>query len=346
MELPDLTRRSGEFPVDEIVGRIVDVDRIRKAPSRYGPDQRVQDIVLEDPERRRFAIAVYDLNLRCFSGQCGRGGKEVDFEPRHKGLWIRFRNTAEAGKKPSFRKLNERSKPATHYAKKGVPVVLHATGTASMHWLLDGNQEPPEMRRTDDFKRTQRLHVPGQSPPREERQPPPQEERAPRAQPATKKEPEVSQDPDRLVKRTAWLAATIVKMIAAAYEKAEGITVPKGEQLVSVISTIMIGLQKKLNVHSEEETHLKLCAWQLACLYVKQHQAVLEEVSEDLLPQERLMSLTTTCFIESSHKFQLPRKQSGKRDERSRDCRGDDRGRRDSRDDRRGDDRGRSRDRR
>lgn len=339
MELSEMTKRSGEFPVDEVVGRIVSVDRIRKAPSQFGSDQRVQDIVLEDQDRRRFAVAVYDLNLRCFSGQCGRGGREVDFEQSHKGFWIRFRNTAPDGKKATLRKLSDRSKTAEHYRKLGTLVVLKATGTASMRWLLDGDQRPPEMRRTDNFKQTRRLRVPGQSAPKERRPPPSHNKRAPRAEPRDEKEePEVSKDPDQLAKRTAWVAATILKAIAAAYEKTESITVPKGDELVRLVSTIMIGLQKKLNIHEESEEHLKLCAWQLACLYVNQHRAVLAEVPEELIPEEKLLSLTTTCFIEASYKFQLPRKQSGRgRDDRGRD----DRGR--GRDDRGRDDRGRGR---
>ena len=126
--------------------------------------------------------------------------------------------------------------------------------------------------------------------------------------------------------------------ISAAYEKRADITAPKGDELLRVVTTIMIALKDKTNILREEEKHLKRCAWFLANVYVDQHLSVLDAFrgNEDLR-DERLISLVTTCFIQSSRELRMPEKPRASRQGDRQGDRQDDRqdDRRDDRRDRR-----------
>lgn len=311
MELDQLLHTRGDLAVDEIVGQIVGVDFIRLQPSRFGKDQRVQDITLQDPNRRRFVIAMYDLRRNCFSDQNRRGWDAVDFDKMHEGLWVRFRNTSKDSKKPSLRKLSNHSTTAKHYTKKGIGVVLKATSSTSITWLLERGQSSPPLHPSDKIKRPRPLKVPGQNNDHEPRRT------------TTKERETMALPPEEYAQRMVTIAMQTVRLIKAAYERKEGMTVPKDDELRSVLSTILIALKKKLNLEREDLDYIKKCSWGLACLFVTTHQEVVNQ-SGDLIPTEQCRTIAITIFIEVSANFTPPKRQDQRSDDR-RDGRDDDR---------------------
>jgi hypothetical protein len=312
MELRDLLARSGEFPVDKIEGRIVQIDGVKPQPSQFGPPQKVQDVVFEASDRQRYVVAFYDLNIRCFTNEYHDGDKPMHFEKGiHEGFWVSLQNTGKEAKKATLKKLSRDHKASKHWAGKGAQVVIKATGTVDAFWLLPEGAEWPPMGETTNIKRSQDLRPPGRRPPDRSGGDPAQ----PPQQQAQNQEPHQETpvvDPTELVDRMAWLASTTLKCLEAAYAKAQDLTIPKGDELLRVMSTIMIAVKMKTNVIAEDQEHLKKCCWVLAQFYVKQHEAVLRELDNDLIRDERLLSTVTTCFIESSRDLRMPRKESSR----------------------------------
>lgn len=316
MQIDDLLRLRGEAPVDEIVGQIIQIDAVKKdIPSRFGPKQTAQDVVFQTPDRRRYVIAFYDLNIRCFTKHRDDGDKPQHFKKgTDEDRWVRIRNTGKDDSKPTLRKLSDSNKTVLYWKQFGVEAVLKATGTVDAHWLLETGQKAPQMGETRYVKKPPApLHVPGQEPP--PTTPRPETERADK--PALNEEKYMA-TPQEMTQAVAVAASFAHSAISAAYEKREDITVPKGDELVRVVSTIMIALKDKTNILREEETHLKRCAWFLANVYVDQHLAVLDAFrGNDDLRDERLISLITTCFIQSSRELRMPEKpRPNRRDDR------------------------------
>lgn len=307
MQLEELLRQRGEFAVDEIVGQIIQVDRVKERTSRYGPPQLVQDVVFQTPDHRKFVVAFYDFNLRCLTKRKPDGDSPAHFTDRHKQLWLRLRNSAKNEKKANLRCLDRRDKSFVHWSKFGAEAVLKATGTVDASWLLDRDQQIPVIHSRDDVIRPRRLRVPGQAaePPRERPTNPEPPRREP--QPAQEREPMADFQPvTRAVARYAGIAH---KALNIAYDQAQDITRPRGDQLVRTVSTIMIALKKKTNLLREDETHVKRLAWFFAQMYVDQHRQVLAEFRQDeTIRDELLMSLVTTCFIEASFESKAPQK--------------------------------------
>ena len=114
-------------------------------------------------------------------------------------------------------------------------------------------------------------------------------------------------EPHKMTKVIAHAASIAFTALAAAYDKNEDVTRPKGDQLVSTVSTIMIALKDKTNLLHVDEDHLKRCAWVLAQMYVDQHRQVLKAFEgNNEIRDERMMSLVTTCFIQSSREIRMP----------------------------------------
>lgn len=310
----DLVRRQAGYPIDFIVGQIADVDNPTQRPSKMGPPQLCQDLVLEDDMGRQMVVQFYDVNKGCFTNRKGDRDVEVNFEPSHRGSWIRISNTSDEEKKASLKRVSARAKASQHYKeKRGIQVLLKATARCRIEWLLDEGMEAPEIRRTRWDKKPPRRRVPGQGPPQQEdrmsngqrrpplgggrqggqRQPPGQQQRqsngpppqqqqrqsnGPRQQPApTGSSTSHFQDTiDRMADLMVWCEVALLHT----YNSQQDLPPPRTEWLEGPVMAIQICVKDKMNVQSANEADIKQGIVTLTRLYIAIHRALIERYQQ------------------------------------------------------------------
>jgi len=295
-----LVRQQRGYSIDFMIGQIVEVDNPTHKPSQHGPPQLVQDVVFEDDQGRRFVIQFYDLNMACFTGRWEHNDAEVNFEPLHKGSWVRVENRSNDEHKSTLKRTASDAQASQHYKeKRGIVVVLKATARVHVGPLLDPGQEFPPMRRTRSDKKPPRRRIPGQQPQQESsdmtngqgggQQRPPQgggQQRPPQGgsqertsqggnapPPQTNQAPRPSRDAgavDRMNNVLIWCEVALLSV----YERdgrSAGICMPRSEWLEGPIMAIQICLKDKINVLGATDREVQNSISRLAYLYVDIH---------------------------------------------------------------------------
>ena len=160
METAELMKVRHEGAVDEIVGRIQDVDLpADKKSQKTGKDELCQDVVIELPDRTKVVIAFWEMSSRCFS----RSGKLSDllvFNRECLGFWIKVRDT-NPREHHSLSRRTQGKAPRHYVEKRGVPVYLKATPTVAVEWILEKGQKAPVLGPPRRVKKPKPLQVPG-----------------------------------------------------------------------------------------------------------------------------------------------------------------------------------------
>lgn len=300
--LARLVQQRAPAKVDEVVGRIIVVDQKKKAMSKVGPPQMVQDIQIETPERGVIAIAFYDLNLRCFTGNRADGDQLVNFEPRHKDCWIKVRCTSTEEAKANLKTMPSRHKAALHYAtKRGIQVLLKATRTVKVEWLVEQGQEKPKVANTGFEKKPKPLKVPGQSEP---------------SQLPTKKEehmPDIKDIRHKACTQYAICMASLqAKYRGAAAKKL--VDMPNEEDLRGATNTVSIAVRKSINPINTSPERTRQVADAYSDHFVRIHiglkQAFDEQVKLDkefVAPKPSVYPIIATGrFIDTASAVVLP----------------------------------------
>ena len=305
MEYDELVRRQSTYPVDFIVGQITEVDNPTERPSRVGPPQLCQDLILEDDLGRQIVVQFYGLNKGCLTRKKSDRKEEINFEPAHRGYWVRLENKAKDESKATLKRVSGSAAASRHYKKKrGIVVVLKATATVKIQPLLDRDQEFPTVRRTRSDKKPRKRRVPGQEPQGDtvtnQRRPPQGRKQDQRREPAdtTPAEPRQHPDASRIDRMTdvfVWCESAIL----LAYEKSK-LPAPRPEWLEGPIVAIQIAVGNRMNL-SGDEKNIKSAIWRLALLYISIHTTLARkyQANEKLqLPEgHEMFKRVTTTFI-------------------------------------------------
>lgn len=306
-----LSRQRNPCPIDTITGRIVTVDQeYGPVPSMVGAPQMVQDVVLETPLRVRIAIMFMDPRKKSFQGRVERGDDHprMLFEQNHVGSWIKLSSRHDADqKKSSLKTVPGHLKPAQHWAKKGVMVMVKATPSVQITPLLDQGQSFPAIRYPSAFhKRKKELRVPGTS-----GTPHPTNSINARKQ---QEEGEQTMDMRSAQKRIAFAEIAILSALQGSYFRASGkkmLDMPPDNEFETAATTCFMEL-KKVNFYSLSEDDIRARARRITDVFVLQQIEILAEIQKEMErnkafvapPSHRLPKLAQVGFIElgRSHK--------------------------------------------
>jgi hypothetical protein len=309
-------RQREAVPIDEVVGRIVDVDR-RYGPvaSKLGKPDWIQDIQIETPDRQRLCIAFYNLSVRCFSSRRGDEQREAWFTPDHKDKWVKVRDTLKGKDNKSCLKTippNKQTKKQNEfYGNKGIIVILKATSAVAVSWLVDKGQTLPEISTTPYQKQKQQLRVPGG-------------ESAPTTPPA-KQESKPMMEMKSALERVAFSYLAVLGAMQNSYRRAAAknlIQMPPDEEFGTAVTTVWMNVTDKVNVYETTEDQIKAVANRVSAVFVLQ-QIKVAEVAKRMMeadqtftvpPASRMTKIAQACFIKVTKTYavhQPPKKQNG-----------------------------------
>lgn len=301
-----LMRQRDAVAVDEVIGRIVDVDkRYGPVASKLGKPDWIQDIQIETPDRQRLCVAFYNLSVRCFTGNRDDQSREAVFTPEHLGKWIKITDTLKGKDNKSCLKTippkKQTKKQNEFYGNKGIVVILKATSAVAVSWLVEPGQAKPEISTKSFQKQKKLLHVPG-------------EPAAPAGRP--KEEEKRTMTNDEAMDRAAFAYVVTLSALQAAYRWAAEkklLDLPPDADFETAVSTLFIELKRKVNVFQDNDATIRGKAKRAAMMFIKQQIAVAKAVTTEAAADkkfnspraERLPKITQTCFIEVAGKFPL-----------------------------------------
>lgn len=328
MELSAILRLPHGSRVDRVLGRIDEIGDVRDEPSKFGPPQKVQDVVLELPDRSRVAVQFFDLSLRNFTGSKTDHGVCADFDYRvHKGFWIEIWDTQkDQGKKPSLSRIVSKPNPgkqkptgSRHWEAKGVPALLKATRTVGIQWRLEKGAGPPKIGHIN-HKKLKGLAVPGEetnvrvSKESSDKPVPPREPASPNERPAEGKPKGV--DNKRLIMLGVELSFQIEDTLRSAYETAKiQVTeafIVEAAKSISVRLNRVIWKDMRTKIGNMKQEQLDALIKGICISYARMHYAYLEGLKKrgKSIPDEPMLRTkitTAISLIEDDLSVEVPR---------------------------------------
>lgn len=315
-----LVRQRQPCPVDMLTGRIVTVDpEYGPVPSTIGSPQMVQDIVIETPSRVRIVVMLMDPRKKSFKAPITRGDDHprMLFEQAHVGSWISLKSVHDADpKKASLKTVPAHLKPAQHWAKKGVMVMVKATPSVTITPLLDPGQTFPPIRYPSAFhKKKKELRVPG-SPTTDTST---HDNQAPRTN-----DGDPTMDMQTTQQRLAFAYVATLSSLQGSYRRAAAkklLDMPPDEEFMTAVTTCFMELKGKTNVSEATDDEIRKRSKRITDVFVLQQIRVMDEVKKEVErdktftppPSQRLPKIAQTCFIELSKAFKVsepPQKRS------------------------------------